>query len=86
MGAIQNTVLHVLRAARAPLSTGEIHSRVEARLERAVSRDTIKGFLSVAARHSASGASRTDRGYYAFESSRVSGFEGRHAISPLNAA
>jgi hypothetical protein len=71
MGAIQNAVLQVLQAAHAPLRTGEIHSRVEARLERAVSRDTIKGFLSVAARDPASAASRTARGRYACtESSR----------------
>lgn len=64
MGAIQTAVLEVLAAAGGSLRTDEIHSRVEARLERVVSRDTINSFLSVAARDSQSHVARPARGSY----------------------
>ena len=49
-GAIQAAVLQVLDAATGPLRLGEIHSRVEQRLDRATTRDTVSSFLSVACR------------------------------------
>lgn len=49
-GAIQATVLDVLRAASGPLRPRDIQLRVEARLGRSLSHDTVTSFLSVACR------------------------------------
>jgi len=49
-GAIQAAVLDVLRAASGPLRPRDIQLRVEARLRRSLSHDTVSSFLSVACR------------------------------------
>jgi hypothetical protein len=64
MGAIQTAVLDVLGSTGGSLRTGEIHLRVEARLGRPVSRDTVASFLSVAARDAGSPVRRGSRGWY----------------------
>jgi hypothetical protein len=49
-GAIQDAVLDVLADADGALRCGEIHARVQHRLGRAVARDTVTSYLSVACR------------------------------------
>jgi hypothetical protein len=64
MGAIQGSVLEVLEASCEALGAGDIHARVERRLDRAVSRDTVASFLSVAARDATSSVIRSSPGRY----------------------
>jgi len=63
-GAIQATVLQVLDTAAGALRLGEIQSRVEQRLDRSVSRDTVSSFLSVACRAHAPTVVRVGYGLY----------------------
>jgi hypothetical protein len=70
MGAIQGSVLEVLEVSRGALRPGEIHARVERRLDQAVSRDTVASFLSVAARDATSPVIRSSRGRYKLQPTR----------------
>lgn len=63
-GAIQAAVLEVLRVAHGALRVAEVHRRVEEKLGRAVSRDTVASFLSVACRAGAQMVMRVERGVY----------------------
>lgn len=65
-GAIQSAVLRVLRAAQAALGVAEIHRLVEEELGRAVSRETVASFLSVACRADPPVITRIARGMYTF--------------------
>jgi len=49
-GAIQAAAVDVMRKARQPLPITEMHRRVEKRLKREVSYDTVCSFLTVAAK------------------------------------
>jgi hypothetical protein len=66
-GAIQAAVLEVLRGAPCSLHVAEIHKGVEDELGRAVSRDTVASFLSVACRAGAPVVLRVERGVYAVD-------------------
>src|SRR4051794_20301645 len=63
-GAIQAAVLDVLASASASLRPSEVRARVEQRLGRAVSIDTVSSFLSVAARSGEWRVVRTSYGRY----------------------
>lgn len=65
-GAIQSAVLRVLGTAQATLGVAEIHRLVEEELGRAVSRDTVASFLSVACRADSPVITRPARGKYTF--------------------
>jgi len=64
-GAIQAAVLEVLLGVPGSLRVAEIHRGVEEELGRAVSRETVASFLSVACRAGAPLVVRVARGTYA---------------------
>jgi len=64
MGAIQAAILEVLREAEDALVPSEVRVRVEERLGRPISQDTISSFLSVACRSVDSPVQRIGRGLY----------------------
>jgi hypothetical protein len=70
MGANQAAVLDVVEATGGALRPGEIHSRVELRLDQAVSRHTVASFLSVAARDATSPVMRSGSGRYKVQPAR----------------
>jgi hypothetical protein len=66
MGAIGAAVAQTLDQTAGSLRLAEIHALVEQRLERAISRDTVASFLSVAAREASTPIVRTAPGQYAW--------------------
>ncbi len=64
MGAIQAAILGVLREAEDALAPSEVRVRVDERLGRPISQDTISSFLSVACRSTDLQVQRIGRGLY----------------------
>jgi len=63
-GAIQDAVIHVLGAADAPMSVGEVHADVENHLSMRVSKDSVNSCLSVGAYGAEARFERLGRGVY----------------------
>ena len=63
-GTVQAAILVVLRATTDPLAPVQVHALVERHLDRAVVRDSVSSFLSVACRDERSPVVRVQRGLY----------------------
>lgn len=70
-GDIQRMVLRVLEGADSPLHVREVHSLVEERLRRPVSRDTVRSCLTEGARLKRFGLRRVAYATYCLDRSEI---------------